>query len=979
MDPSGKAIPSKLDYFPSPGSGTSVLTLTPVSYLQSPPVYLNINSVYTVTVGGGVKTLTGDAMTGLVVWSFATNNSPDFTPPTFGGVISAEGLNMGSIKVTWGPAVDNSGGTPASQLIFHLCYSTNPIVCKIKFDQVSKTNPQATVDSNGNYTFVVNPLIPATTYYFMVRVEDLAGNRDANTVVVSGTTRSGKLYVANLNNNEILAFDRPSKLSQSAGHIRSIKASQNGLIDPYGIFYDNDKAHDKHDRLYVALCQTASTSTLIEAVIPVNCVSGSSKIAVYDNASTLPDQDKVPDRTIINGLNGIDSGLNGPVGIFLDNSSGNDTLYVANFNGKSVTIYDNVTSSCQAFISANGTNGTCSLRPRSNFISNDLLTPFGIVYDPLRQFLYVSNYIKSFQSINQSNGSIIPVDRNGTIAVFDGNTQLGGARSYPAKNVIGGNSEFSSPSGLWLDSSSDTLYVANSGPNLGPSQSNSGIVAICNVRGITLQPIYSLPGPQPLPAVSTPCTANSAPSTQFLIWPFDSNTRNGFLWPVQVAVTTTASSSTSLYVSDYSNNNVSVYSPNPLFSTTTALTNTPSMITPPNHILYGFNAQIWKPAGLGVNPSAGGDRLYLANSGWDQIMFFDQLDYTQCTGAASSQCLFSPSRMISSSITTPGGLFLNNSPDVSGTPMDRLYISNYTANSIVVLDNASTLSGNAYDQNAVYKFITSPALKNPFGIYVDVNPALNREWIYVVNSLKDATGMFAVLVFDLADCPGAAVSCNINPKKEIRSVDFVNPSGIWVDEARDSNNQPRNILFVSNRGNFVGSDPGSIVMFNISSTLSGSVTLTPDKIIKGDQTSLSIPTGFFMDPVKDQLYVSNQGYDDILVFNQPQNCTTMTPQSKQCNVFPDRTIYNITDTLHPIDDPSSLVIDFSADKIYLTTIGRYTPPSILVIDKATTTGAVAGSTDPSSSRISDSFPSSTSGSYLYQLAFPEGIVLDSTR
>ncbi len=930
LDSSGRQVPATVDYQAYPGSGAYILMLIPLGYGESPPVYLKTSSIYTVTLGGGIKTESGGGQTSLSVWSFTTNSVPDFIPPIFGGVLSAQGLDMGSIQVTWGPAVDDPGGTPASQLVFSICYSTSSRVCQTRFIPVIKS-PSASIDSNGNFSLIIKPLKPATTYYFLVRVEDLAGNRDSNTVTVSGSTMAGKLYLSNYKKDEILAFDKPSTFGRN--NIRSIKSSHNGLTGLYGIFYDQ-----VNNRLYISTCQTSTSLTLIESNVSQTCLANTSKIAVYNNTATLPDKDQIPDWTLAG------ASLNGPVGLFLDNSLdglGNrrDTLYVANFVGRSVAVYDNIGTSCGSLPAG----GVCTVAARTNFTNNDLKTPFGIAYDSINQFIYVSNYIKTFQTTDSLGAIIKAVPGDSVLVLKDNGTTLSEVK------MISG---FNSPSGLWLDLPSDTLYIANPGAVLGPSLT-PGIVAICNVSLIPS-------GTQGIPAFSTPCTTASPPSAQYL-----TGTATGFLWPVAIAMTNSSNSANpSLYFSDYSNNNVSVFSPNPLFRSTTTYNN-----TPPDEILYGLNHMVQKPVGLAVNPSSGVENLFVVNSGVDQILFFDQIsqNYAQCpVGTPPLLCTFPPTRMIGPSISGPSGLFLDSSKD-------RLYIGNFFNNSIVIFDGASTLSGNAY--GSITKIITSSLLHNPFGIYVDTS--LSREWIYVVNSRKDATGMFAVLVFDLSkvvSCPATSISCDFDTisggvRGVIHSADFNNPAGIWVDEGLDANNAPRDILFVSNRG--LSTDPfsSSLVLFKNSSALSGTISATT--IIQGDQTSLFTPAGLYMDPEKDEVYVANQGYNDVLVFRQPQNCT-VTPLTNICNTAPDRMIFNTLDIAHSLDAPSALTVDFSADQIYLSNLGLYNGfSSLLTINQATSING--------QSFISNYFTYSTVSGTTYRLDYPEAVVLDITR
>ncbi|MHB8481613.1 MAG: NHL repeat-containing protein, partial [Nitrospiria bacterium] len=395
----------------------------------------------------------------------------------------------------------------------------------------------------------------------------------------------------------------------------------------------------------------------------------------------------------------------------------------------------------------------------------------------------------------------------------------------------------------------------------------------------------------------------------------------------------------------------------------------------PNYLLYSDNGQVQNPVGIAASVSTGNDNLMIVNAGWNQILFFDQIDqnYPKCTGSLPPLlCQFLPARIISPAISGTTGIFLNNTLSSSGGgPKDRLYISNFFNNSIVVLDGASTLSGDSY--SAIYKIITSTALQNPFGIFVDTSQS--REWIYVVNSRKDTTGMYAVLVFDLAQCPSDPdpKRCDMLPLRAIHSSDFSYPLGVWVDETV-INNQSRDVLYISNRGATPYYSPGSIALFSNSSALNGSVPAT--KLIQGgqtsDQTSLLTPAGILLDPVNDQLYVANEAHNTVVVFNAPETCQA-DPVTRNCNILPDRTIYNTTDIAHSLDGPSSVAIDFSANQMYLSTLGLFNlTPSLLVFDQAATAN---GDLFPIN-YFSSSLPVS---SFSIQLNLPESIVLDTTR
>ena len=109
--------------------------------------------------------------------------SADTTPPVFGGATSVNALSPTSLQVNWTWALDDT--TPQPSIVYEVCYSTTPTGCNaVPFATFSTTAPGAT-------SFVVSgigTLTPSTTYYFVVRAKDAAGNVDTNVVVKSNAT-----------------------------------------------------------------------------------------------------------------------------------------------------------------------------------------------------------------------------------------------------------------------------------------------------------------------------------------------------------------------------------------------------------------------------------------------------------------------------------------------------------------------------------------------------------------------------------------------------------------------------------------------------------------------------------------------------------------------------------------------------------------------------------------------------------------------
>jgi len=121
----------------------------------------------------------GNVDTNTVERSATTLSGPDTTPPNFTGVVSATALTSSSIQLVWNPAVDNV--TPQGSIVYDIYRATNPGAQNFAVPNHS-TDPGAT-----GYT--VTGLSPSTTYYFVVRARDGAGNRDVNLLERSATTQ----------------------------------------------------------------------------------------------------------------------------------------------------------------------------------------------------------------------------------------------------------------------------------------------------------------------------------------------------------------------------------------------------------------------------------------------------------------------------------------------------------------------------------------------------------------------------------------------------------------------------------------------------------------------------------------------------------------------------------------------------------------------------------------------------------------------
>jgi DNA-binding beta-propeller fold protein YncE len=153
--------------------------------------------------------------------------------------------------------------------------------------------------------------------------------------------------------------------------------------------------------------------------------------------------------------------------------------------------------------------------------------------------------------------------------------------------------------------------------------------------------------------------------------------------------------------------------------------NTLSGSTAPNRVVNGGNTLLNEPRGIAVDMTR--HQIYVANFSGNSILVFNSARTVSGDSA--------PARKFTGAATTlngPSALFL----DVFN---DRLYIANTTDNSILVYNNASVASGNASPSRTLKGAAAS--LNSPSGVFVDTT----RDKLYVING-----GANSILVFDNA-------------------------------------------------------------------------------------------------------------------------------------------------------------------------------------------------------------------------------------
>lgn len=218
---------------------------------------------------------------------------------------------------------------------------------------------------------------------------------------------------------------------------------------------------------------------------------------------------------------------------------------------------------------------------------------------------------------------------------------------------------------------------------------------------------------------------------------------------------------------------------------------------------------------------------------------------------------------------------------------DRLYVSNFSGNSIVVFNAVSTANGNIAPTREITG--SNTGLNNPGSIFLDVTN--NR--LYVSNFSSTARN---ILVFDNA----STINGNVSPSRIISGFAlyaYSQLSGISVDTTKD-------LLYV------VDFNGNAIYVIGNASTATGS--LAASRIIQGNQTAISGAHGVMVDSASDQIIVSNYSAGSILVFDNASSASG--------NVIPTRTITTTEATFNPV----STVLDTTNNKLYVlnSTVSR---------------------------------------------------------
>lgn len=344
---------------------------------------------------------------------------------------------------------------------------------------------------------------------------------------------------------------------------------------------------------------------------------------------------------------------------------------------------------------------------------------------------------------NAGDGSLLAFDK---AISTEGN--LAPARRFP--ETIAG------PTGVFLDRTTDTLYVANTDYN--------SILIYENVSSLNL-------------------SAGQADATRVIAGP-----KTGLNHPYGVAYDATRQR---LYVAN-KENLISVFQKD-----CPVQTNLNGDIAP-CRTLSGASTLLDFPRAIAVDPQR--DLLYISNLGTNSILVYAN------ASQLSTQGDLQPTRVISSHtaaetesmLYNPFGLFLDSLND-------RLYVLNSGRNqpAILIYEGASARSG-AIVPDRVFTG-QSTQLNNPVGIDLFVE----QDRLYVLNNNNTNNGTAALIVFSgfNSKCPPGTHLCNFAPDRAVsgQQTGLANPVGIAYDPQRDisyiGNTQGNNILVFALEGN----------------------------------------------------------------------------------------------------------------------------------------------------------------------------------
>lgn len=206
-----------------------------------------------------------------------SNMLSDAVPPTFAGLALVTNVSITSMQLSWPAATDDV--TPQASIVY-LIYQATTTGGENYAAPAFTTAPGAT-------SYTVIGLTPGTTYYFVVRAADAAGNSDTNTLEKSNTYPG--LYVDVLNGDDNTGDGTRAAPFKTITHALSMPNGNEGLFVAAGTYnVISAESFPLQLKPGTALaCVGSDHSTVIEASSSVVAIYGDTG-ALIDNCTILP-------------------------------------------------------------------------------------------------------------------------------------------------------------------------------------------------------------------------------------------------------------------------------------------------------------------------------------------------------------------------------------------------------------------------------------------------------------------------------------------------------------------------------------------------------------------------------------------------------------------------------------------------------------------------------------------------------------------
>jgi len=656
-------------------------------------------------------------------------------------------------------------------------------------------------------------------------------------------------YVANTGENNIVIYSVEGDLPP----VKENFGTNTRLDVPSSFFYDFAL-----DRLYVTNASTIPSGT---------------PFMVYDQVSDLDFGNTPPSWKLAGSSN-----FERPMGIYIDKTE-NLMLFLNGVSGVQFGLY--------VYDLTTGFRESPSLAS-INFPVNNAIGPTGKTLLPPVQKSKSTDGLSSggptSLAVDESRSQVYVADKNNSVVVYeyiDKSVNPPVVMLTKLRTITG----FNKPSGLFLDTTRDILYVSNNGED-------PAATADYRANTVFVFEGASTKGDGTTDCPSTPCPPNRIISTIGLT----AGVQNKLKAPISPYVDVTADrlyliNSASDQNAVFSFNNASTigdssasciagsancadtlptkviigpqtklnfsktgalftgaavlsrHSNNETLYVATSCANSPTCSQgglfvfgsegqlEPSKVWTGGGGSFSTPEAVAVD--SGKDLLYVANQSTNTL--------SRLTGASQLSTVTDPSAvkidLTNIQLNRPAGLFVDASND-------RLYVSNSESfacgagpcNAILVFDGASTLS----DGSVPTRSLTDPALSQPQGLAL--HPTEHR--LYVANSSGNT-----VLIYNQADVLNGAVAANVSLGG------FSQPLDVALDAGK-------NLLYILNRGN------KEILVFENASGLTGSES--PDRVISSDDgagnNALVNPSAIFLDADNDLLYLADPGANAVSVF-----------------------------------------------------------------------------------------------------------------